>query len=38
MARILVVDDEPLISAMTKDWLLELGHAVVGPAYNLTAR
>jgi CheY-like chemotaxis protein len=37
MARILVVDDEPLISAMTEDWLLELGHAVVGPAYNLNS-
>ena len=35
MARILVVDDEPLISAMTGDWLLELGHIVVGPAHNL---
>jgi CheY-like chemotaxis protein len=37
MARILVVDDEPLISAMTEDWLSELGHVVVGPAYNLSA-
>jgi DNA-binding response OmpR family regulator len=37
MARILVVDDEPLISAMTEDWLSELGHVVVGPAYNLAA-
>jgi CheY-like chemotaxis protein len=37
VARILVVDDEPLISAMTEDWLSELGHVVVGPAYNLTA-
>jgi DNA-binding response OmpR family regulator len=35
MARILVVDDEPLISAMTEDWLSELGHVVIGPAYNL---
>jgi CheY-like chemotaxis protein len=35
MARILVVDDEPLISAMTEDWLSELGHVVVGPAHNL---
>ena len=37
MARILVVDDEPLISAMTEDWLSELGHSVVGPAHNLAA-
>jgi CheY-like chemotaxis protein len=35
MARILIVDDEPLISAMTEDWLSELGHIVVGPAHNL---
>jgi CheY-like chemotaxis protein len=35
MARILVVDDEPLISAMTGEWLSELGHVVVGPAQNL---
>jgi CheY-like chemotaxis protein len=37
MARILVVDDEPLISAMTGEWLSELGHVVVGPAYDLAA-
>jgi len=37
MARILVVDDEPLISAMTEDWLSELGHRVVGPAHSLDA-
>jgi CheY-like chemotaxis protein len=35
MARILVVDDEPLISAMTEEWLSEMGHVVVGPAHNL---
>ncbi|HEY1780725.1 MAG TPA: response regulator [Roseiarcus sp.] len=35
MARILIVDDEPLIAAMMEDWLLELGHIVVGPAHNL---
>jgi CheY-like chemotaxis protein len=35
MAKILVVDDEPLIAAMMEDWLLELGHVVVGPAHNL---
>ena len=35
MARILIVDDEPLITAMMEDWLSELGHVVVGPAHNL---
>src|SRR5258708_19956460 len=35
MAKILVVDDEPLITAMLEDWLSELGHDVVGPAHNL---
>ncbi len=37
MARILVVDDETLISEMTGDWLSELGHIVVGPAHTLAA-
>ena len=31
MARILIVDDEPLITAMLEDWLSELGDSVVGP-------
>ena len=35
MARILVVDDEPLIAAMMEEWLSELGHFVIGPAHNL---
>jgi DNA-binding NarL/FixJ family response regulator len=35
MAKILIVDDEPLITAMMEDWLSELGHLVVGPAHNL---
>jgi DNA-binding response OmpR family regulator len=30
--RILVVDDEPLISMLVEDWLGELGCEVVGPA------
>jgi DNA-binding response OmpR family regulator len=30
--RILVVDDEPLISMLMEDWLTELGCEVVGPA------
>ena len=37
MAKILVVDDEPLISTMTEEWLSELGHSVVGPAHNLAS-
>ena len=30
--RILVVDDEPMISMLIEDWLNELGCEVVGPA------
>lgn len=32
MPRILVVDDEPLISMLVENWLGELGCEVVGPA------
>jgi CheY-like chemotaxis protein len=35
MVKILIVDDEPLITAMQEDWLSELGRDVVGPAHNL---
>ena len=35
MARILIVDDEPLIAAMMEEWLAEQGHVAVGPAHNL---
>ena len=35
MAKILIVDDEPLITAMMEDWLSELGHEAIGPAHNL---
>lgn len=31
MPRILVVDDEPLISMLVEGWLDELGYEVVGP-------
>jgi len=37
MARILLVDDEPLIGAITEEWLLDLGHTVVGPALDLAS-
>ena len=37
MARILLVEDEPLVSAITEEWIAELGHEVVGPAANLEA-
>ena len=35
MARILIVDDEPLITEMMEGWLSELGHVAVGPAHDL---
>ncbi len=35
MARILIVDDEPLIAMMAEDWLSEMGHVAVGPAHDL---
>ena len=36
MARILIVEDESLISLMLEDWLTELGHQPLGPAQFLT--
>jgi CheY-like chemotaxis protein len=35
MPRILVVDDEPLVSMLVEDWLVELGCEVVGPARSV---
>lgn len=35
MPRVLVLDDEPLISMMIKDWLEELGYDTVGPAASI---
>ena len=32
-----LVEDEPLISAITEEWLSELGHEVVGPAADLAS-
>ena len=37
MARILVVEDEPLITMMLEDWLAELGHTSAGPAGSVQA-
>ena len=34
MARILVVDDEPLISLLVEEWLTELGYEI-GPANSV---
>jgi CheY-like chemotaxis protein len=35
MARILVVDDEPIIAMTVADWLGDLGHVALGPAGDL---
>ncbi len=35
MPRILVLDDEPLVSMLVEDWLMELGCEVVGPAHSV---
>ena len=37
MARILVVDDEPLVAMLTAEWVADFGHAPVGPAHTLGA-
>ena len=37
MARILIVDDEPLIAMLSEEWLAELGHEAVGPAHDLAS-
>ena len=37
MARILVVDDEPLIAMLIGEWVADLGHTAVGPAHSLKA-
>ena len=35
MAKILVVDDEPLIAMRVEEWLVDMGHEPVGPAHSL---
>ena len=35
MVRVLVVDDEPLISMMVQEWLTELGCETVGPVESV---
>ncbi len=35
--RILIVDDEPMISMLLEDWVEELGHEVVGPARDVAS-
>ena len=35
MARILIVDDEPLIAMLMEAWLVDMGHEPVGPAQSL---
>ena len=35
MAKILIVDDEPLIAMLVEAWVADMGHEPVGPAYSL---
>ena len=35
MARILVVEDEPTIATTVTEWLVEVGHTVIGPASDI---
>jgi len=35
LARILIVDDEPLIAMLVEAWIVDMGHEPVGPAYSL---
>jgi DNA-binding response OmpR family regulator len=35
MPRILVLEDEPLIAMMLRDWLAELGYETAGPASSV---
>jgi DNA-binding response OmpR family regulator len=35
LAKILIVDDEPLIAMLVEAWIADMGHEPVGPAYSL---
>jgi DNA-binding response OmpR family regulator len=35
VAKILIVDDEPLIAMLVEAWLVDMGHQPVGPAHSL---
>jgi DNA-binding response OmpR family regulator len=35
LAKILIVDDEPLIAMLVEAWVADMGHEPVGPAYSL---
>ena len=35
LAKILIVEDEPLIAMLVQDWIADMGHETVGPAYSL---
>lgn len=35
IARILVVDDEPLVAMLVQQWIAELGHETIGPAGSI---
>lgn len=37
MARILIVEDEPLIAMMLEEWVIDLGHTAVGPAASVSS-
>ncbi len=37
MARILIVEDEALLCLMLEQYLIDLGHESVGPAYTVAA-
>lgn len=37
MARILIVEDEPLIAMMLEEWVVELGHTTIGPAASVSS-
>ncbi len=36
MAKILIVEDEPLIAMLVQDWIADMGHETMGPAHSLS--